>query len=366
MSLFKRLFGKTENKEQERNSSIIEKNAEEHEKKAMDELKSSPQNDQDLFLEMMNKLSGSNEISTNTPDLFKTELYDSINRYYSSPEFRIELSLEDEQGNLFEEHEAFNFTFNEWKKVRSIWDRRAILFEQWDETELNKLQKWQIIERFVKDRYALKALNFQETNIKQDDFQDIRLIVALSKLYRVLNSIPQALHYSKGAYELRPDLDIVKTEYANLLHLSDSYEDKELSHKLINEVIENRIKNDANEKEIPLLNYFAFSVNYIDSSIFAINFLKAGNCDEETWEKLAEEYYWCPTFRYEHSVFLSQNGESLRALAKLDSLANEFPWYESGVLANIDAINQLRIQNKDNSFMSEEMNKMEQYKSMWK
>lgn len=366
MSIFRRLFGKAENIEKEINSSKIEKNIDEPEEKAMNKLKSLPKKDQDLFLEMMNKLSGSNEISPNTPELFKTELYDSLNRYYASPEFRIELNLKDDKGNLLEEHKAFDFTFNEWKKVRSIWDRRAILFEQWDETEFIKLQKWQIIERFVKDRYALKAIDFHKTNINKDDFQDIRLIVAISKLNRVLNRIPQALHYSKSAYEFKPDLDFVKTEYANSLHLSDSQEEKELSHKLINEVIENRVKNDANNKEIPLLNYFIFSIDYIDSSIFAVNFLKAGSCDEETWEKLAEEYYWCPIFRYEHSVFLSQNGENLRALAKLDSLANEFPWYKSGVLAYIDAINQLRIQNKNNLFMSEEMNKMEQYKSMWK
>lgn len=356
MNLFKKLFGKSEKK----TFNVNEENLEQIEKKAI------PQKDQDLFLEMLNKMSGSAEINSNTPELFKNELYDSLKRYYASPEYGIELNLKDEKGNSYEEHEAFDSTYDEWKEVKSVWDRRAILFELWDGTELKKLQKWQVIERLLKDRYALKALDFLKTNINQDDFQDIRLIVAVSKLFRSLDSIPRALHHSKGAYELRPDLDIVKIEYANVLHLSDSLDDKELSHKLINEVIENKIKNETNEKEIPLLNYFVFSVGYIDSSIFAINFLKVGNCDEATWQQLAEEYYWCPIFRFEHSVFLSKNGESIRALAKLDSLANEFPWYKAGVLANIDAINQLRIQNNDTSFMNEEMDKMEEYKSMWK
>jgi hypothetical protein len=350
MNLFKKLFGKSEKK----TFNIKEENLEQIEKKDI------PKNDQDLFLEMLNEMSGSAEINSNTPELFKNELYDSLKRYYSSPEYRIELNLKDDKGNSYEEHDAFDSTYDEWKEVKSVWDRRAILFELWDGTELKKLQKWQVIERLLKDRYALKALDFLKTNINQDDFQDIRLIVAVSKLFRSLDSIPRALHHSKGAYELRPDLDIVKIEYANVLHLSDSLDDKELSHKLINEVIENKIKNETNEKEIPLLNYFVFSVGYIDSSIFAINFLKLGNCDEATWQQLAEEYYWCPIFRLEHSVFLSKNGESLRALAKLDSLANEFPWYKAGVLANIDAINQLRIQKNDTSFMNEEMEKMEQ------
>ncbi|MES2616979.1 MAG: hypothetical protein V4613_03820 [Bacteroidota bacterium] len=345
MGLFKRLFGKSENEEQKGISSKEEK---------------------DLFLKMLGELSGEAEISTNTPELFKSELYETASRYYSSPEIKPKLNLTDAKGNTYMEHEAFDYTYSEWKKIRSVWDRRTILFEHWDKSQFNNLQKWQIIERYVKDRMALKAVEFQRTSINQDDFQDIRLIVALSKLYRALDSIPQALHYSKGAYELRPDLDIVTVEYATVLYLSHSDEDKAISHKLMNEVIANKIKNEPEGKKIPLLNYFIFSTDFIDSSIFAINFLRAGNVDDATWGKLAEEYYWCPVYRFEHSVFLSQNGDSLRALAKLNSLADEFPWYKTGVLANIDAINQLRIQNNNPSFMSEEMNRMEQYQSMWK
>ncbi|WP_281637574.1 type II toxin-antitoxin system RelE family toxin [Flavobacterium marginilacus] len=362
MSIFKRLFGKSEKKPEQNSTS---ENIQDLEKKAMEDLKSLPQKDQDLFLEMLNKISGNPEIESNTPKLFKEEIYNSIRRYYSSPEYRVEFDLQDEKGNIFQEHEAFDYTFSEWKKIRSTWDRRSILFQQWDETEFSKLQKWQIIERFVKDRYSLKAVEFQKTSITQEDFKDIRLIVALSKLYRTLNSISDAMKYAKGAFELRPDLEIVKVEYANVLHLSDSKEDQDLSHKLINEIIENKIKSETDKKEIALLNYFIFSEGYIDSSIFAVNFLNVGEADGETWQKMAEEYYWCPIFRFEHSVFLSKNGETLQALAKLNSLADEFPWYKQGVLANIDTIKQLRIQNNDSTFMTEEMNKMEQYKSMW-
>ena len=355
MSIFKRLFGRDKSIEQ--NKSI--KNNDNFE-----ELSSLPQKDQDLFLDMMNKISADSVIETNTPELFKSEIYDSLNRYYSSPELTIKLNLTDKHGNSLKEHEAFDFTFGEWKKINSIWDRRAVLFEHWDETEFKNLQKWQILERFIKDRYALKAIDFQKSDVTENDFQDIRLIVALSKLYRALDSIPQAEHYAKGAYKLRPDLDIVKVEYANVLHLSVLQEEKDLSHKLIDEIIENKIKK-SNEKEISLLNFFVFSEDYIDSSIYAANFLNVGECDSEAWDKLAEEYYWCPIFRFEHSKFLSKNGDSLKALAKLDSLANEFPWFKSGVLANIDAIKQLRVQRNEPNLMNEEMSNMERFKAMW-
>ena len=344
MSIFKKLFGKTEKKKTETSQGTgLSKEAQEE------------------LLRMTKQMSN----SSNTPEQFKIELYDSLNRYYASPELDIELDLVDKKGNKLEEHIGLNYTFSQWKEIQSIWDRRSLLFEQFDETEFAKLEKWQIIERFVKDRYGLKAIEFLKSNISKDDFQDIRLVIALSKLYRVMDAVENALHYAKGAYELRPDLEIVKVEYATVLHLSDSEDDKELSHKLLNEVLENKIKA-SEDKDIALLNYFMFSPDYIDSSVFALSFLSQGDCDIETWEKLAEEYYWCPVFRYEHSVFLNSKGETLRAMAKLNSLANEFPWYKAAVLANIDTINQMREQSNDKNFMSNEMKQMESYKSMWK
>lgn len=184
--------------------------------------------------------------------------------------------MTDENGITYKEHEAFNSTFEEWKEVRSVWDRRSILFSLWDNSEMNKISKWQIIERFVKDRYGLKAIDFKENNITDNDFENIRLMVSLSKLYRVMNAYENALHYAKYAYEARPDIDIIKVEYATVLHLSDNEEDKIKSHNLMNEVIENKIKNN-DAKEIPLLNYFVFSKDYIDSSVFAALYLNIGN-----------------------------------------------------------------------------------------
>ncbi|RSC93956.1 hypothetical protein [Tenacibaculum singaporense] len=300
---------------------------------------------------------------SNTPDLFKIELYDSLNRYYSSPELNIELNLVDKKGNKLKEHEGLDHTYSEWKKIRSIWDRRSLLFEQFDQTEFNNLKSWQVIERFVKDRYGLKAIEFLKTNIDKNDFDDVRLVVALSKLYRVLNSLNSSMKYAKGAYELRPDLDITKVEYANILHLTGTEEEKEEAHKLMNEVLKKRIENE-NSDEIVLLNYFRFSKDYIDSSVFAISFLLQGNCDIETWDKIAEDYYWCPLFRHEHAVLLGNQGESLKAIAKLCSLSDEFPWYKPAVSSSIDAINQFRTQANDSTIMKNEMERMLKYQSM--
>ncbi|TDX10682.1 hypothetical protein [Flavobacterium sp. S87F.05.LMB.W.Kidney.N] len=346
MNIFKRIFGTTKNEanlQTDSSDGITNKES----------------------LQSVNQFLSKSNLEHNTPELFKHELYDSLNRYYSTPDFNPHLNLTDENGVTYKEHEAFNSTFEEWKEIRSVWDRRSVLFSLWDTSEITKIGKWQIIERFVKDRYGIKGINFHENHIQKEDFENIRLMVSLSKLYRVMDSYENSLKYIKYAYEARPDIDIIKVEYATVLHLSDKEEDKVKSHNLMNEVIENKIKN-SDAKEIPLLNYFVFSKDYIDSSVFATIYLNIGNCDLETWDNLAEEYYWCPNFRYEHAVFLSKAGESFRAIAKLNSLANEFPWFAKGVLANIDAIKQFRDLNGDPSFMSEEMNQMKKYLSMIK
>ncbi len=307
----------------------------------------------------------SSPVRVNSPELFSEELYDSLNRYYSAPELQIDLDLKDGEGTRLAAHEAFNGTFGEWQNIQSAWDRRSVLFALWDQTEFNKLRKWQIVERFVKDRAAMDAVQFQKENISADDFQDIRLIIALSRLYSVLDSPPTAMRYAKGAYELRPDLDIAKVEYANVLHLSGSAEDKELAHSLMNEVIEKKIAAADSGREVPLLNYFMFAPGYIDSPVFAASFLWAGNSDAEAWNRLAEEYYWSPEFRYEHAVFLSKNGEPFKAMAKLKVLADEFPWYKKGVLAAMDAIQRLRTQSNDQTVMGPELARMLQYQAMW-
>ncbi|GAA3743148.1 hypothetical protein GCM10022422_28950 [Flavobacterium ginsengisoli] len=345
MSLFKRIFGKSDknvSSEDDKQTETIQKT----------------NNPLEEYL-------AKSTLTTNTSELFKNELYDSLNRYYSTPDFNPSLNLTDDNGVSYKEHEAFEGTFNDWKSIRSVWDRRSALFSLWDETEFGKLLKWQVIERFTKDRYGLRAIEFYEKNVKEEDFDNIRLAVSMSKLYRVLDSHKSALHFAKGAYETRPDVEIVKVEYATVLHLSDNEDDRKKAHDLMNEVIESKIKGDE-RSNIPLLNYFVFSKNYIDSSVFATVFLALGNCDLDTWDKLAEEYYWCPNFRYEHAVSLSNQGESLRAIAKLNSLANEFPWFIKGVLANIDAINQFRTISNDPHFMSEELSQMEKYLAMRK
>jgi len=315
MNLFKKLFGKSE-KTKSNTATSGQSNTKEEEIKRM--------------LKQMN-------ISDKTPEMFHDELVDSLMRYNNDPVDIPEIKITNQDGKNLPPHIAFTELYQQWNEIQSPWDRRSLLFNHWDEANLDNLEKWQIIDRFVRDRYAPKAFQYVQTHISEEDLKNPKNAVALSKMYRSLDDKSSALKLAKSAYELDPDNDETKVEYATVLHLMQAPEDQELSHKLMSEVIENRIKASEDEN-ISLLNFFSFSPNYIDSSIFTMMYLMMGKSDIPTWEHFANEYYHCPYFRYEHSVFLSQNGESMRAMAKMNSLANEFPWHKDAVNSFIDTI----------------------------
>lgn len=302
---------------------------------------------------------------TSLQEKFKVEMYESLKRYHYEPALDFKLNLTDSNGDVYREHEAFGGTYQEWSGVRSYWDRMGIFYKQWDDTELQKLAKWQVIQRYVNDRMPLEALDFFKSKVKEEDYMDIRLPVALSKMNRSLNAVANAKLFAEGAYKLRPDLDIVKTELASVLHLSEDQADKEKAHQLMQEVLEKKIKA-SGEQEIALLNFFLFGVDYIDSSVFAALYLNAGEAGLDAWDTMVNEYYHCPHFRYEHAVVLHKNNETVRMLAKLDSLTSEFPWFKAGVNTYADAILSIRQSMNNPDFMRDEFAKLEEYKLMWK
>lgn len=370
MSFLKKLFGKKENETSttkenlndysgsrtNQNNTLASENQQkqnnEHEETKKVDVSSEFQN----FMKSMN--------TENTPEKFSIEIYDSLKRYHSSPTYRFELNLTDDNGVTYELHEAFNAVYDQWKTISSEWDRRSLLFSFWDESELNNLEKWQLIERYNNDRSPIESMNYQK-HLVEEDYRDARLIVALSKTHRLLTNYGQAQKYIEFAYESLPNNEKVKVEYANILHLSENPANKQKAHDLMNEVLKTKIER-SEAKQIGLLNFFLFSENYIDSSIFAALYLNDDSATLEDWSLLANEYYYCPNFRYEHAVKLANNGDGLGALAKLNSLSDEFPWFRKGVTETIAAIKKFRAQMNNPQFMDEEMKQLEYYLTVGK
>lgn len=283
---------------------------------------------------------------------FDVEIVEAYKRYYSDPASDISLDSKDQNGKSVPSHLAYPQIFSQWAEIQSKWDRMSVLYEFWDHSQLDKLQDWQIMERFTKDRYATKSLNYFRKKVEIKNQLTVEELVAASKLHRILLDNDSAMIYAKKAYENAPNNDLAKVEYASVLHLSKDTVKREKSHQIIGDVLEKKMKQNDSQN---IFDCFIFSENYLDSSVFAMAYLINSDADLETWDHVAEEYYYCPVFRYEHAVKLSESENTgLRALAKLTSLSQEFPWFTTALQSTIKNIESMRIQLDKNDFMEKE------------
>lgn len=283
---------------------------------------------------------------------FDVEIVEAYKRYYSDPASDISLDSKDQNGKSVPSYLAYPQIFSKWAEIQSKWDRMSVLYEFWDHSQLEKLQDWQIMERFTKDRYATKSLNYFRKKVEVKNQLTVEELVAASKLHRILLDNDSAMIYAKKAYENAPNNDLAKVEYASVLHLSKDTVKREKSHQIIGDVLEKKMKQNDSQN---IFDCFIFSENYLDSSVFAMAYLINSDADLETWDYVAEEYYYCPVFRYEHAVKLSESENTgLRALAKLTSLSQEFPWFTTALQSTIKNIESMRIQLGENDFMEKE------------
>ncbi|WP_027374347.1 hypothetical protein [Chryseobacterium sp. UNC8MFCol] len=284
---------------------------------------------------------------------FTLESIEAFRRFHSDPGLDFNTQGKDGNGNSIDvTYQTHRDLFNEWTGIQSKWDRISLLYHFWDQTQFEKLEPWQVIERFVKDRYPKKALQYFEKNMSDKRDFTVEELVSLSKLYRVLLDNVTAKEYIETAYQNHPENDSVKVEYATVLHIIGNHSEKELSHTLFHEVLDKKIERNDTDS---VLDCFIFSEGYTDSSIFAMLYLMNTEADNDAWDQVSEEYYYCPVFRYEHAVQLSQTDNSLRALAKLTSLCQEFPWFKTALESTIGNIKSMRKQLNNPDFMEKEL-----------
>ncbi|MBP2616545.1 hypothetical protein [Chryseobacterium jejuense] len=280
---------------------------------------------------------------------FDLEIIEALRRFHSDPGLNIDIEIKDIIPNAQQTHRDL---FREWTGIQSKWDRMSLFYRFWDQSQLKKLEDWQVIERFVKDRYPKKALQYFEKNMSDKRHFAKEELVSVSKLHRVLLDNPTAKEYIETAYHNYPEDDTVKVEYATVLHIIGNHSEKELSHQLFHEVLDKKIQKNDTES---VFDCFKFSEGYTDSSIFAMLYLINTEADNDTWDYVAEEYYYCPVFRYEHAVQLSQTENPMRALAKLTSLSQEFPWFRIALESTIGNIKSMRKQLSNPEFMEQEL-----------
>lgn len=283
---------------------------------------------------------------------FTSDFDDAFIRYYGAAGGSVEYEFKDKKGNVIPPSYAFEGAYNQWKTIQSVWDKRSVIFSALDEFYLNRIPKEQIIERFVIDRYAQKALLFHEKYVTDEDYKNANYLASLSKCHFFLCNYDKSIELAKQALEIESDNKKAKIALADSLHLTSKHDE---AHEIYHDILKDSKLKDWNKDKINVIEIIDFNNDILNSSVYAVALLSNDETDEATWDKASEEFYHCPYFRSQHAFWLFEKGESLKGIAKILSCSQEFPWYKDAVVNAKSGILQLREQMKSDELMEEEL-----------
>ncbi|WP_430409409.1 tetratricopeptide repeat protein [Kordia sp.] len=272
---------------------------------------------------------------------FTSDFDDALKRYIGVTDGKVDYEFKDKKGNVIPPSFAFEGTYNEWKTIQSVWDRRSVIFSALDEIYLSNIPKEQIIERFVIDRYPEKALMFSEKYISEDDLKNDEILASLSKCHFFLSNYDKSIELAQKAINLNSENKKAQIALADSLHMTNKHDE---AHEIYQAILKSSTLKDWNKDEINIIEIIEYSNDILNSSVYAVGLLSNTATDETTWNKAAAEFYHCPFFRSQHAFWLIENDQNLKAIAKLISTTQEFPWYKDAVVNAKSIILQFREQ----------------------
>lgn len=285
-------------------------------------------------------------------NLFQEDFIDAMYRYVGSYESDVKLNFKDELGEPLPYAFVFSDTFETWKGIESVWDKRGVIFKQLDQILGEHLSLEQMVNRFVIDRYAEHALNIAEKNATEEDLNSSSYWAAVASAQLILYRYADAEESANKALSLNSNNRQAETTLADIYHLTQR-------HDKAHEIYAKLLKNSSldRSKEISLLDIVGFRTQVIYSPIYAVNMLHGiEGATEDTWNWIATEFYHSPHFRAQHAYFLLNQGEHLKGMAKLVSLSQEMPWYKEGVMNARSVIAQMGIEE----MMAEEVKRLDE------
>ena len=284
---------------------------------------------------------------------FTKDFKSSLKRYLSvTGENDIEYEFKDKKGNVIPPSYAFEGAYNEWKTIQSVWDKKSVIYSALDEIYFKNLDKWQIIERYTIDRYPQKAIQFVKEYTNNEDFKNIDFLTSFSKCMFTMSQYEKGIEYAKKGLEIDQNSKKTKVILADLLHLTNEH-DK--AHEIYSEVLRDSKLKEWDKKEINVFEIVEYNNDILNSSVYAVSLLNNDETDEEMWNKVAGEFYYCPYFRSQHAFWLIKKGDNLKGIAKLISLTQEFPTYKDGIVNAKNVILQFRKQMNSEDLWSKEL-----------
>jgi hypothetical protein len=274
-------------------------------------------------------------------DRFEKEFLTTVQRYISQPGASVNLKARHEvTREVIPFAVGFPEQFNPWRTVKSLADRRGIIYGLLDSQIGNQLNIWQVMERFNDDRYAERALQIASEHKQESDGQDPNYWNALAKTNFILTNYEAAEENCLTAMQLDSTNIRTKRIYADVLHVTNR---QEKAHELYKEILAEKLPSDK-EITLSIQELLGFDGDIINSPIYALGWLKSDkNVTPETWEWANEEFYYSPHFRSQYAFHLIENNEHMKGFVKLLSLSKEMPWFKDGVVNSYHLIDQLNL-----------------------
>jgi len=274
---------------------------------------------------------------------FEKELFATIPRYISKPGAEVNIKARHQETNeVIPFAIGFPEQFEPWRTVKSLADRRGIIYSLMDSQFGNQLELWQIIERFNDDRYAERALQIAIENKQESDEQNPNYWNALARTNFILTKYEEAEQNCLKAISLDNDNVRTKRIYADILHCTNR---NEKAHEIYNEILNSKLPKDK-QMNLPIQDLLGFDGDIVNSPIYAISWLKADkNINDETWEWANEEFYYSPHFRSQYAFHLIETNDHMKGFVKLLNLTKEMPWFKDGIINSYNLIDQLNLKD---------------------
>lgn len=275
---------------------------------------------------------------------FEQEFLATVPRYLGVPGAVVDIQARHPQtGAPIPFAEAYPEQFATWANVHSLADRRGIIYGILDETIGSKLDLWQVIDRFIDDRYPERALSLAVNNLEPADLKEPNYWVARARANFVLT------HYAESEANVNQALALdhqhlrAKTMLADVYHQTDR---QGQAHELYAEVLRAKLPNDQ-AMTLSAKQLLGFEGDILPSPVYAAAWLRADEATPaEVWQWAGEEFYYSPHFRAQHAYHLIESKEHLKGFVKLLNLAKEMPWYKEAVLNSYSLIDQLHLGNQ--------------------
>jgi tetratricopeptide (TPR) repeat protein len=237
-------------------------------------------------------------------------------------------------------HIAIPDTFNQWKKIKSLWDRRSLLFDVISDLVGQQMKNWQIANYLTVQRVPLEALDIILEDMNdlqkkpQGDFGEdyIPYCLAVAKTLISLTQYQEALKWVQKAFHADPNSSQVELLLADVYFLSGHCDQA-------NAIYQKHWSIARKYAAEPVVKIFSevLSCEYGTSSspVFAIQLGKNFSDSlesEEYWQLTEAEFYSSPYFRAHHAYHLANQGKLHQSFAKLLALVQEMPWLKEASL----------------------------------